>query len=109
VREIRDIVVRLGGEADAAYSLAGLGDLVTTATSAGSRHHELGRRLVRGERGLQGEGLHALQVIQARELLEADAFPLFRLIQHLRAEPGRARELFGMHLGHVRTRTTPLA
>lgn len=109
VREIRDIVVRLGGKAGAAYSLAGLGDLVTTATSAGSRHHELGRRLARGERDLQGEGLHALQVIRARGLLEAEAFPLFRLIQHLCAEPERARELFDGHLGQVRACTPLLA
>ena len=35
--------------------LAGLGDLITTATSAGSHHHDLGRRLARGEHaGLAG-------------------------------------------------------
>ena len=47
VREIEAIVTALGGAAATPYSLAGLGDLITTATSAGSHHHELGRKLAR--------------------------------------------------------------
>ncbi|GMW05323.1 MAG: hypothetical protein AMXMBFR8_01200 [Nevskiales bacterium] len=35
-----------------AYGLAGLGDLVATATSEHSHHHQLGRRLARGETGV---------------------------------------------------------
>jgi glycerol-3-phosphate dehydrogenase (NAD(P)+) len=49
VRELSAVVTQLGGLATSAQGLAGLGDLITTATSQGSHHHELGRRLARGE------------------------------------------------------------
>ncbi len=51
MHELERIVAGLGGSAGAAHRLAGLGDLITTATSKGSHHHELGRRLARGDTG----------------------------------------------------------
>ncbi|AEJ01683.1 NAD-dependent glycerol-3-phosphate dehydrogenase domain protein [Nitrosomonas sp. Is79A3] len=47
LQELSQIVLTLGGQADSPYHLAGLGDLITTATSESSHHHELGRRLTR--------------------------------------------------------------
>ncbi|WP_177186279.1 hypothetical protein [Nitrosomonas sp. Nm166] len=49
LHELNQIVHLIGGQTGSPYHLAGLGDLITTATSEGSHHHELGRRLVREE------------------------------------------------------------
>lgn len=80
--EIGDIVSAFGGQAATPYRLAGLGDLITTATSAGSHHHELGRLLVR-DRGdaLRGEGLHTLQILRKLALVVFDTHPLLNLIE----------------------------
>ena len=42
--ELNAIVRYMGGAAETAYELAGLGDLMTTATSLDSHHHELGAK-----------------------------------------------------------------
>lgn len=41
--------VRLGGEVQTFYGLSGLGDLMATCSSEGSRNHQVGVRLARGE------------------------------------------------------------
>jgi len=88
LHEMQAIVVSLGGLAGTPCQLAGLGDLVTTATSAGSHHHELGRELARGERqALQGEGIHTLAMVRQFGLLAVDDFPLFRLVQQAVDDP----------------------
>jgi len=46
--ELSAIVKGLGAEAQTPYSYAGLGDLLSTATSENSHHHELGRKLASG-------------------------------------------------------------
>jgi glycerol-3-phosphate dehydrogenase (NAD(P)+) len=102
LHEMQAIVVHLGGLADTPCQLAGLGDLVTTATSAGSHHHELGRDLVRaGRQTLQGEGIHTLAMVRQFGLLAVEEYPLFRLVQQLVDDPldagGRIRDyLAGM-------------
>ncbi len=60
--ELGAIVKHMGGKPVTTLRLAGLGDLITTATSPGSHHHELGRKLARGEtRDTSGEGIHTLR------------------------------------------------
>jgi glycerol-3-phosphate dehydrogenase (NAD(P)+) len=88
LQELSSIVAGLGGNPATPYGLAGLGDLITTATSRGSHHHELGRRLVRGEiDALQGEGIHALQSVRQHALFEWRRYPLWALIERLLSEP----------------------
>ena len=87
LHELSAIVQHLGGKAATPYRLAGLGDLITTATSAGSHHHELGRRLVRGETNLKGEGIHTLAMIEKFKLIDSNDFPLLRLIASCTREP----------------------
>ena len=48
LHELEQIVCHMGGQAGTPYHLAGLGDLITTATSEDSHHHEIGRMLARG-------------------------------------------------------------
>jgi glycerol-3-phosphate dehydrogenase (NAD(P)+) len=65
LHELISIVGQMGGKPAAPLHLAGLGDLITTATSPGSHHHELGRRLARGETGgINGEGIHTLAMVE---------------------------------------------
>ena len=90
--EIGDIVGGFGGQATTPYRWAGLGDLITTATSAGSHHHELGRLLVRG-RGdaIRGEGLHTLEILRRLALVAIDAHPLLNLIEACVHHPDNIR------------------
>jgi glycerol-3-phosphate dehydrogenase (NAD(P)+) len=93
VEELAGLVASLGGRAETARGLAGLGDLVTTATSAGSRHHELGRCLARGQAATEAaEGVHTLRMVRAHGLFDIARYPLFHLIERLLAEPASTSE-----------------
>ena len=88
MEELGQVVKNLGGSPAAAHRLAGLGDLITTATSSGSHHHDLGRRLARGQAGeLKGEGVHTLEMVRAHGLLDSRRYPLFDLIGRLFDDP----------------------
>lgn len=93
LREMAAIVTSKGGEASTVQQVAGLGDLVTTATSESSHHHTLGRQLVRGEyQGEPAEGLHTLAMIEQFGLLEPARYPLFALVQAIVGEPGEMEQ-----------------
>jgi len=92
LHELSHIAQALGGEAATPFHLAGLGDLITTATSTGSHHRDLGRQLARGVRNnLTGEGLHTLTMLRAYPRFNTALFPLFRLIDDCVQEPGKVR------------------
>lgn len=92
LRELDRIVQRMGGRAGTVYHLAGLGDLIATGTSAASHHHELGRRLARGEqRELEGEGIHTLRTVMRLRLFDAADYPLFGLILDVVRDPRDVR------------------
>jgi len=101
--EIAEIVMRLGGDAATPYRLAGLGDLVTTATSSGSHHHELGRRLARGDReSLRGEGIHTLDRLRQLKLIDPATHPLLRLIDTCVRVPGDTSRAMQRYLEALR-------
>ena len=103
VRELGEIVTTLGGSSTAAYSLAGLGDLITTATSAGSHHHALGRRLARGQLdAIQGEGVHTVEMVRTRQLFDYRSCPVFHLIDCLLTKPEQAKALMENFLDRLR-------
>jgi glycerol-3-phosphate dehydrogenase (NAD(P)+) len=105
LREMQSIVVRLGGQAGTPCQLAGLGDLVTTATSAGSHHHQLGRELARGDRRvLQGEGIHTLSMVRQFGLLALDDCPLFRLVLEIVHTPVNVGQAIGEFLADTAVR-----
>jgi glycerol-3-phosphate dehydrogenase (NAD(P)+) len=89
VEEMDRVVQLMGGRAGTAWGLAGFGDLVTTATSAGSHHRRIGMDLARGVAGasLTGEGLHSLAMIRKFGLIELDPFPLLQLIAEILDDP----------------------
>lgn len=101
LQELSTIVQHLGGESATPYRLAGLGDLITTATSAGSHHHELGCRLVRGETNLKGEGIHTLAMIEKFQLFDTKAFPLLSLISACAREPGKSTRLMADFIRNI--------
>lgn len=92
IREMGAIIATLGGHSDTPLHLAGLGDLITTATSAGSHHHELGQLLVRGQSGLSGEGVHTLAMIQRHQLFALDDYPLAALVASLLHNPAHCAQ-----------------
>ena len=88
LRELDQIVGSMGGKAGSPYHLAGLGDLITTATSEDSHHHELGRMLAREEvRGIEGEGIHTLKMVSQHRLFNTADYPLFQLIHDIVRSP----------------------
>jgi len=88
LRELDNIVRRMGGQTGSSYHLAGLGDLITTATSEDSHHHELGRLLARGEiSAIRGEGPHTLEMVNKYQIFNTKDFPLLQLIHNIILEP----------------------
>lgn len=99
MRELDLIVQHMGGQPGTAWQLAGLGDLITTATSGSSNHHNLGRRLARGEiDDIAGEGVHTLAMVREFQLFRQSDYPLYDLIQRSVEKPGGLREQFGLFL-----------
>ncbi len=102
LHELNQIVHAMGGQPGSPYHLAGLGDLITTATSESSHHHELGRRLAREEaHDISGEGPHTLKMINQYQLFNTQNYPLFRLINHIVMHPQNVHLKFHDYLEHV--------
>jgi glycerol-3-phosphate dehydrogenase (NAD(P)+) len=88
IAELSGIVQSFGGLAHTPYSYAGLGDLLTTATSEDSHHHALGRHLASGNwSDISGEGVHTLQMVEKYRLFDWRAYPLFSLVRDIVAAP----------------------
>lgn len=88
----------LGGEARTFYGLAGLGDLMATCSSAGSRNHQAGERLARGATlaeleasGLTAEGLATVAHVDAFARAHGLDLPLTRAV-HGVVHAGKAPE-----------------
>ncbi|MDV6347337.1 hypothetical protein R2083_07390 [Nitrosomonas sp. Is35] len=95
LQELSQIAQVMGGQAASPYRLAGLGDLITTATSESSHHHELGRKLAREETdGISGEGPHTLKMIKQHRLLNTQNYRLFQLIGEIVQNPCNVRSKF---------------
>lgn len=103
ISELSGIVRSFGGQAHTPYSYAGLGDLLTTATSEDSHHHALGRQLVRGEwSDISGEGVHTLRMVVKHHLFDWRAYPLFSLAHDLVTAPESLQERVEDYLAQLR-------
>jgi glycerol-3-phosphate dehydrogenase (NAD(P)+) len=99
LQELAAISREKGGAEAAPYGLAGLGDLLTTATSVDSHHHALGMQLARGERdNLAGEGTHTVELIGKLNLIDASQYPLMRLIMEIVLTDSDVREKWQHYL-----------
>lgn len=97
--EISAILKLLGAEAHTPFAYAGLGDLITTATSDNSHHHELGRKLALGQYDdISGEGVHTLAMIEKHHLFEYTKLPLFILIRDIISTPDNLKNLLVSYL-----------
>lgn len=95
LHELDQIVTEMGGQHSSAFHLAGLGDLITTGTSADSHHHGVGQKLARGEtEGIDGEGVHTLQMVQKFKLFNSLDYPLFHFIERLIDDPSNGKQRF---------------
>lgn len=107
VRELDSIVSRMGGKSASPYHLAGLGDLITTATSESSHHHSLGRQLAKGNReDIAGEGVHTLAMVEKHKLFSMMDFPLFTLVNTIINEPVDIEEKLIHYVDAAKTRKT---
>lgn len=103
IAELSGIVQVFGGQAHTPYSYAGLGDLLTTATSEDSHHHVLGRRLVRRDwSDISGEGVHTLQMVEKYHLFEWRAYPLFALVRDIVTQPATLNQRIEEYLKLLR-------
>ena len=105
LQELDKIAYNMGGQTGSPYHLAGLGDLITTATSEDSHHHELGRILAReinqqDSFELKGEGIHTLKMVDKFNLLNKEDYPLFKLIHSIVLEPKNIRSKLASYLQH---------
>lgn len=93
LNELNQITHQLGGQTGSPYHLAGLGDLITTATSKDSHHHELGRMLAREEtKGIEGEGIHTLEMVNKHKIFNTTVYPMYKLINDIVQEPRNVRD-----------------
>ncbi|MHB0925007.1 MAG: hypothetical protein ACYC1F_00705 [Gallionellaceae bacterium] len=93
IAELSGIVQAFGGQAHTPYSYAGLGDLMTTATSEDSHHHALGRQLARGEwSDISGEGVHTLRMVEKYRPFDWRGYPLFTLARDIVTQPAALHE-----------------
>ena len=101
--ELSAIAKSMGGKPASPLHLAGLGDLITTATSPGSHHHELGRKLARGEtRDISGEGIHTLEMVGKHQLFDPAPYPLYGLINYVVADPSDVEQKFHGYLASIK-------
>lgn len=99
MQELSAIMTQMGGQPATPLHLAGLGDLITTATSEGSHHHELGLMLARGDtQNITGEGIHTLAMVEKYQLFDSSPYLLYNLIHDLVAEPAHATKKFAEYI-----------
>jgi glycerol-3-phosphate dehydrogenase (NAD(P)+) len=102
IEELSEIVQTLGGDSKTPWQLAGLGDLITTATSVGSHHHELGCQLARGEvDNIAGEGVHTLAMVEKYSLFDITRYPLCNLIADTIKSPIDIEQRIDQYLGSL--------
>jgi glycerol-3-phosphate dehydrogenase (NAD(P)+) len=101
--ELGAIAKHMGGKPESPLHLAGLGDLITTATSLGSHHHGVGRKLARGEtRDISGEGIHTLAMVTKYQLFDPAPYPLYGLIDDAVADPSNVVHKFHEYLAGIK-------
>lgn len=101
--ELSAIAKALGAEAQTPYGYAGLGDLLSTATSENSHHHELGRKLASGQfSDISGEGVHTLRMVEKYKLFDSQAYPLFTLISDIVTTPASLKSRVDAYLAKIR-------
>ena len=92
--EMASIIKTLGGDGQAAYSCAGLGDLVATGFSPHSRNRGVGESLIKEGKAPKGEGTTSLPSILSMLGAHAKQFPLLAALGEVVIEGKSARSVF---------------
>ena len=92
--EMEHIIKTLGGDGAAAYSCAGLGDLIATGFSPHSRNRGVGESLIKEGRVQKGEGVVSLPSVLEMIDGEAGKFPLLQALKKVIIEKKSARQIF---------------
>jgi glycerol-3-phosphate dehydrogenase (NAD(P)+) len=87
VHELESIMTDLGGRADTARGPAGMGDLITSATSRSSHHRAIGADLAAGKSDkiagggeyIRSEGVHTARRVREHDTVRRGRYPLFDL------------------------------
>lgn len=94
VNEMGRILVLLGGKGATAYSLAGMGDLIATGSSAYSKNYTVGRELARtGVCAVESEGKASLHALETLLGIRAKHFRLFQTVKALLACKKNPRDI----------------
>ena len=104
--ELARIVEKMGGRRETAYTLAGLGDLVTTATSASSHHRRIGAELAAGRTSelaatgvnIRSEGVHTAAMIREHAVFAWERFELFALVCDFLHDPAHLEQRLDAYL-----------
>jgi len=106
--ELGSIAELMGGRRETAYTLAGLGDLVTSATSISSHHRHIGAELALGRTSelaasgvnIRSEGVHTTTIVRDRAVFDWERFPLFALVCSFLHEPAQLEQQLANYLAH---------
>lgn len=80
IDELTRLLPQLGGKGATAQRWAGLGDLITTATSANSHHRTLGQKIARGDHAtLSGEAVNTVASLQRHLRFDLSTLPLLQV------------------------------
>lgn len=100
--EIVRLGLELGARRDTLYGLAGLGDMIATCTSRGSRNHTAGERIAAGvsmdellSSGLTAEGIPTVQAVHQFALERNIALPIAAEVYRVAFERKDPRQAIG--------------
>jgi glycerol-3-phosphate dehydrogenase (NAD(P)+) len=104
--ELARIVEHMGGRRETAYSLAGLADLVTSATGASSHHRHIGAELALGRSAglaasganIRSEGVHTAAMVERHAVIPLERFALFALVTRFLHEPAQFEVQLGEYI-----------
>lgn len=94
LREMKKIILALGGRAETALGLAGLGDLVATGFSANSKNHTAGLALAQGPSSITSEGVVSLPSIIIMLGGKIQKYPLLSALNTIVAGDQTAAQAF---------------
>lgn len=94
VDEMMHVLRHLGAAPETASSVAGMGDLIATATSPYSRNRVVGEELAQGKKQrMESEGVSALPCMPTLLGTHLDEFPLLHTLYRIVEDGGTAEEL----------------
>ena len=99
--EMAQLVAELGGHSHTAYSLAGIGDLITTGFSGYSKNFTLGQELgTSGTSALQSEGVVSLPHLITLRPSGTTLPPILAALSHILRDKQAPRQVFANLLAH---------